>query len=1240
MFITVYMPELQADISMEGYLMKKLCLIIMFVFAVNLISFINPVPVAKVMAEGNYLGSKENPLTVGENTIAVFEAENMPVGDNTNYKVVDDPEASGKKGVRLDKYITANGVLGYAFVPSEQIEYSLYTKLPENVSQFSVWIRFKSTVDTDSIAYSLNDMDSTYMSLGERAGTLNQYNWASLMVKVNELERINIVFRSSSVVDKIVVSTDLLYFPSGMGDTYTPFSLGVDTTNYENLLWPLPPYTPTSERPRVMFNREMINEAKEKMIYPEHQKRFEELLKLADGNPENFNTPTDYMQYCDSNAFLYLWDGNKENGRKAIEVLIMGLGRYSEDSKNDRTSIAAHREMGYYIHYAARVYDWCYDLMNEQEKFEIIKRILYFSSCQEMGFPPTLQTGFSNAHDSENQIFRDMLAFAIATYEDYPEYYNMIAGKFFYEMLPMRNYLYEDSSLPVTGSEYGMSRMHYEVFLSQLLRAAGLGGLLGSQYKFGYNTIYDTRPDGFSGRIGDSWARPATRAIAGTAVSLFYIANYYRDPYLRQMYFNDTSISLPDCSDYLVLDDPSIGIRDIAELPKTYFTGKKSGVMYARTGWEQGNDSKDMWVTMTAPEMMVGGHGHLDSGNFTIYYKGYLACDSGIYNGLAFADENGNYVTNTESGSLHDVNYHHRTVAHNCMLVHDPSETDVPDGGQKNFNPFGVSVDHLIQNSKAGKILGYEYGEDINTPSYSYLKGDIKDAYSDKVKEYTRSFMFLNFFDEVYPGALIVYDKITSKDPSFEKDWLLHFNSDNEPKVEGNRVTTTKTTYGDNGRLINDTLLPKEGNFKIETIGGKGKEFYSHGKNWTAVTYRTNADQGNWRIELTPTKASNTDYFLNVMQVGDAGLNPEPLNPELLETNQYYGVKIKDRVAFFGKEDKRIEDDIEISAFGNDEKLLFMIADVKEGLWTLYKDGIKVSDIEVTVEGGVAHFEGAPGTYKLVRNLRVPANFSKNYNILDNLRKTDEEYFYLRVNNRSAHVDGKLIDENGKIYLPMFDHIENLGGYYERIGDTVRVFASELSYKDIKLGGSDTKETDGILYIDIEAIKDVLNYKIDKSKYEYGKTLNFTGGIVKADIFDHELPGIAKLKDVGGLDYETDTSPAYAVDGDDGTLWKTNKVGSYLQVEFEKPETFKGIEVIWAVERKHLIFIEVSTDGKNYEKVFEDWVDMRKLTTGAKYSTYDMFNIEGVKFVRFGVKENSTNGVWGNMRDVRFLVEE
>ena len=81
-------------------------------------------------------------------------------------------------------------------------------------------------------------------------------------------------------------------------------------------------------------------------------------------------------------------------------------------------------------------------------------------------------------------------------------------------------------------------------------------------------------------------------------------------------------------------------------------------------------------------------------------------------------------------------------------------------------------------------------------------------------------------------------------------------------------------------------LYPSDG--KIEVIGGKGREFWTNGKNWELhpkfdKTYIGKL-HGNWRVEITPAKQNCYDIFINLIQVSAKGQNAEKIAPQVLET--------------------------------------------------------------------------------------------------------------------------------------------------------------------------------------------------------------------------------------------------------------------------------------------------------------------------------------------------------------------
>ena len=215
--------------------------------------------------------------------------------------------------------------------------------------------------------------------------------------------------------------------------------------------------------------------------------------------------------------------------------------------------------------------------------------------------------------------------------------------------------------------------------------------------------------------------------------------------------------------------------------------------------------------------------GLFDAGAFQIYYKGALAIDSGLYSGSS-----GKY------GSPHCRNYYWRTIAHNSLLVYDPQE----DFGRRGYGNDGGqrlaggrrevrTVDMLLdpgRGYRTGKVLAHGFGPDLQMPSFTLLQGDITDAYSKKVQQVTRSFVFLNLGAGQVPVALIVFDRVVSSNPDFRKFWLLH--TQEEPRVDGTSAVVDCTQYDQQGRLTLDVLLPGADNQHLASIGGPGKEFW------------------------------------------------------------------------------------------------------------------------------------------------------------------------------------------------------------------------------------------------------------------------------------------------------------------------------------------------------------------------------------------------------------------------------
>ena len=244
----------------------------------------------------------------------------------------------------------------------------------------------------------------------------------------------------------------------------------------------------------------------------------------------------------------------------------------------------------------------------------------------------------------------------------------------------------------------------------------------------GNTYLYKLLPNGTPSREGDNeYPLLDTR---DTAV-IGYAVNRFKDPYsawlLRKSGFFVKDWVLPVLE--FLWDDPEVVPRDPAlssesDLPRQrYFPGV--GHLVMRDGWKP--DST--WIEFDCGPYFAK-HQHLDQNQLTIYHNGYLAIDSG-------ADY-------TESESPHYLNYYRRTVAHNSVLVYDPSEKFFWSVGcsrrRKRWRPangFFALLEYDpqhrgLENTRDLWNLGCMRVIDHVPGQYHYALGDATNAYSEK----------------------------------------------------------------------------------------------------------------------------------------------------------------------------------------------------------------------------------------------------------------------------------------------------------------------------------------------------------------------------------------------------------------------------------------------------------------------------------------------------------------------------
>jgi len=728
------------------------------------------------------------------------------------------------------------------------------------------------------------------------------------------------------------------------------------------------PIPPTSH-PRLYLRAEQVQRLPQRLQDPVLQRAVEQLQSQAKRSSQS---------KAEWDAIQYLVTHDEKLGRATIDAALPLLQKCVLANRQD-----ACRETGRMMVTGAIVYDWCYSLLTPDEKQAFIKEFVRLAKTQECGYPPTGQ-GSVTGHSSEAMIMRDILSAGIAIYDEFPEMYRLAAGRFFREHLPVRNWFYRGHAYH-QGDSYGPHRYSWDTYPLWIFDRLGAGNVYNPEQHFvPYLWIYTTRPDGQRLRAGDTFACSAARGQPWSQyIGTVLTASYYGDGILLDQYQRQGGSGGNETIFEVLWRDTALQPKSIATLPLSRYFGSPFGWTVARTGWDEDAVIAEMKIN----EYNFVNHQHLDAGAFQIYYKGALAVDSGLYQG----GSSGAY------GSPHCLNYYWRTIAHNSLLIYDPNEKFGGrgygnDGGQR--LPHGrsearnLSVLLAPENGyRTGKVLAHGFGPDPQTPDFTWLQGDLTEAYGKKVQQVTRSFVFLNLRNSQVPAALVVFDRVVSANPAFRKYWLLH--TLEEPRIDSTSAVVDCTQYGSKGRLTLDTLLPAcgtpapgggsspaEGGWATLTkVGGPGKEYWVFGQSYANDVdpkrlERSSIETGAWRVEVSPKTGAAEDLFLNVMQVADRGSSVRwPVRS--LDAGGRVGCLIEGPdvswAVLLRQDSRRTAEPVKFTVPG-DRPSRILVTDLSPGRWHAQRAGsTEIRDLTVGEDSGTAWFEGLAGTWTLSR---------------------------------------------------------------------------------------------------------------------------------------------------------------------------------------------------------------------------------------------------------------------------------
>lgn len=694
-----------------------------------------------------------------------------------------------------------------------------------------------------------------------------------------------------------------------------------------------PAVVPPASRPRLWVNRQSLPQVRANLDQGENAPLWAQVkrraakpfaFKVRPGTEVGYNAALETAAVA--KAFVYLMSGDKDRGREAVTLVHDYLAAVQFDNLLDIT-----REIGRAIYSGALVYDWCYDLMTPEQRDSIRQSLMRLADDMEIGWPPFLQT-ILNGHGNEAQLNRDLLSMAIAIYDEDPVPYRYCAYRILEELVPMRKFEYQ-SPRHNQGVSYGPYRFGWDMHAALLMRRMSgtpvFDPNLGDVYKF---WLTMRLPTGQMLRDGDGFSdsRQVNFGLTPLLVYAYTGDRIVKGDFLRQNGLAGDPIPI------LLLNDPDLAPEpSLASLPSTLDFGPILGSMVARTGWSLGPNPADVVVEMKGGGYHFGNHQHSDAGSFQVYYRGLQAVDLGQYHFY---------------GTPYDMGFCKRSVSHSMMLAVDPDErfpgTAANDGGTRFVRscpttPQQATGDPMFAN---GRRISSSFGPSPLRPAFSYFCVDLKSAYSDKIREYRRTFCFLNLDNEQTPAALIVLDNMTTARPEFKKYWQV--NTLNPPEKTADGVVLRNSALGLSGRVRVRMLRPKADERDVEILSGAAA-YTVFGQQFTPPDPAKPEANGH-RVLFSPKTARTGDVFLTAMTMSDDKTPELPVS--LAETPTMFVLTLADRVVVLSKTGALIEDSFSVSVpVGRAYQVL--LAGLAPGNWMARSQDVSLN-ARVRVEAG------------------------------------------------------------------------------------------------------------------------------------------------------------------------------------------------------------------------------------------------------------------------------------------------
>ena len=626
-----------------------------------------------------------------------------------------------------------------------------------------------------------------------------------------------------------------------------------------------PAIVPSTPHPRVWVNAEVLPGIRAGLQTREHRDLYAAIRNRAvtpykfDPAPGSTVPPDTALENAViEKAFVYLMEKDPAMGKEAAQL----MSRYF-DSVDFGNRLDVAREMGAAIYAASLVYDWCYELLTPGERRRMREKMLLCAAELETSWPPFDQTVIIG-HGNEWQLCRDLLAMAIAVYDEDPVPYQYLAWHILEQLLPMRDWQYQ-SPRHNQGTNYGYLRYGCDLHAALMLeRMAGRAIFHPRLYSVIDFWTYMRLPDGDMLPCGDGridrkyWKYPLTTMLAQAGS---------RSAQVKGEMMRQQSLKMFPMMALLFNDPAGKADKTFDSMPLTIDFGTILGGMVARTGWDLRQASGDVVAEIRGGGYIFGNHQHSDAGALQLYYLGHQIVDLGQYRFY---------------GTPYDYNFNKRSAAHSMMLVTDPAEKffrdTVNDGGTPFNQDYPCTPEETMTTPKFrnGTVRYCAFGPDRMAPDVSVFSADLASAYAGKVKKLVRTFLFWNNKNDRNPASMILLDRVQSKNPQFRK--VCQINTAGKPEITENTIRFSPGKHhGRIGHTYLTMLYPQADNRKVQILSGKDSTSVA-GMYFEPPLPKHWSSRGH-RIQITPGKAAADDLFVQVIQ-----LCPDEETPPQIES--------------------------------------------------------------------------------------------------------------------------------------------------------------------------------------------------------------------------------------------------------------------------------------------------------------------------------------------------------------------